>query len=90
LEYCRKLKTLKEKYVDDLLIVMRCNVENPRTSASWKGLINDPNVNNTFNINNGLRTARKLFVGIVEQGMPIATEIVDTLPKISGRNSFGG
>jgi 3-deoxy-7-phosphoheptulonate synthase len=79
LEYCQKLKSLKEKYVEDLVIFMRCNIENPRTSASWKGLINDPDVDNTFKINTGIRTARNLFAGIVEQGMPIAAEIVDTL-----------
>ncbi|KAJ6123422.1 hypothetical protein N7512_005887 [Penicillium capsulatum] len=61
LEYCDKLLKLKEKYADELLIVMRSYLEKPRTTVGWKGLINDPDIDNSFKINKGLRTSRQLF-----------------------------
>lgn len=79
LEYCAKLLTLKEKYEDKLLIVMRGYLEKPRTTVGWKGLINDPDIDNTFNINKGLRTARQLYVDLTEKGMPLASEMLDTI-----------
>lgn len=79
LEYCDKLLTLKEKYNDQLLIVMRSYLEKPRTTVGWKGLINDPDIDNTFNINKGLRVARQLFVDLTEKGMPLASEMLDTI-----------
>lgn len=79
LEYCDKLLKLKEKYQDDLLIVMRSYLEKPRTTVGWKGLINDPDIDNTFKINKGLRVSRQLFVDLTEKGMPLASEMLDTI-----------
>ncbi|KAL9057591.1 MAG: hypothetical protein Q9162_002206 [Coniocarpon cinnabarinum] len=78
-EYCDKLFVLKEKYKDDLLIVMRSYLEKPRTTVGWKGLVNDPDINESFDINKGLRLARQLFVDLTDKGMPIATEVLDTI-----------
>ena len=79
LEYASKLLHLKHLYHDDLLIVMRSYLEKPRTTVGWKGLINDPDINGSFQINKGLRTARQLFVDLTEKGMPIASEMLDTI-----------
>ncbi|KAJ8604642.1 hypothetical protein MRB53_041740 [Persea americana] len=79
LEYCDKLVKLKEQYKDDLLIVMRSYLEKPRTTVGWKGLINDPDIDNTFNINKGLRVSRQLFLDLTTRGMPIASEMLDTI-----------
>lgn len=79
LEYCDRLMGMKEKYKDDLLIVMRSYLEKPRTTVGWKGLINDPDIDNTFKINKGLRTSRQLFVDLTEKGMPLASEMLDTI-----------
>ncbi|KAF2099158.1 phospho-2-dehydro-3-deoxyheptonate aldolase [Rhizodiscina lignyota] len=79
LEYCDRLLKLKEKYQDDLLIVMRSYLEKPRTTVGWKGLINDPDIDNTFKINKGLRVSRQLFVDLTEKGMPLASEMLDTI-----------
>ncbi|QKX54568.1 uncharacterized protein TRUGW13939_01655 [Talaromyces rugulosus] len=79
LEYCDRLLKLKEKYQDTLLIVMRSYLEKPRTTVGWKGLINDPDIDNSFKINKGLRTSRQLFVDLTNKGMPIASEMLDTI-----------
>lgn len=79
LEYCDRLLELKKKYEDELLIVMRSYLEKPRTTVGWKGLINDPDIDNTFNINKGLRVSRQLFVTLTEKGMPLASEMLDTI-----------
>lgn len=79
LEYCDRLVKLKEKFADDLLIVMRSYLEKPRTTVGWKGLINDPDIDNSFKINKGLRTSRQLFVDLTERGMPLASEMLDTI-----------
>ncbi|KZM21588.1 3-deoxy-7-phosphoheptulonate synthase [Ascochyta rabiei] len=79
LDYCDRLVTLKEKYQDDLLIIMRSYLEKPRTTVGWKGLINDPDIDNTFKINKGLRVSRQLFVDLTEKGMPLASEMLDTI-----------
>ncbi|KAJ6093344.1 hypothetical protein N7486_008633 [Penicillium sp. IBT 16267x] len=79
LEYCDRLMKQKEKYADDLLIVMRSYLEKPRTTVGWKGLINDPDIDNSFKINKGLRTSRQLFVDLTDKGMPIASEMLDTI-----------
>ena len=79
LEYADRLLRLKRLYADDLLIVMRSYLEKPRTTIGWKGLINDPDINNSFQINKGLRTARQLFVDLTDKGMPIASEMLDTI-----------
>ncbi|KAI9038347.1 3-deoxy-7-phosphoheptulonate synthase [Aspergillus affinis] len=79
LEYCDRLLKMKEKYKDELLIVMRSYLEKPRTTVGWKGLINDPDIDNSFKINKGLRTSRQLFVDLTNKGMPIASEMLDTI-----------
>ena len=78
LDYARRLKPLAEELSKDLLIVMRVYFEKPRTVVGWKGLINDPELDGSFQINRGLRLARKLLLDITEVGLPIATEFLDT------------
>ena len=79
LAYCDLLLKAKEKHKDELLIVMRSYLEKPRTTVGWKGLINDPDIDGSFKINKGLRLARQLFVDLTSRGMPIATEMLDTI-----------
>jgi 3-deoxy-7-phosphoheptulonate synthase len=79
LEYCDRLKDLADKLKDDLLIVMRAYLEKPRTTVGWKGLINDPDIDESFQINKGLRVSRKLFCDLTDKGMPIASEMLDTI-----------
>ncbi|KUI60018.1 Phospho-2-dehydro-3-deoxyheptonate aldolase, phenylalanine-inhibited [Cytospora mali] len=79
LDYCDMLLKEKEKHKDELLIVMRSYLEKPRTTVGWKGLINDPDIDNSFNINKGLRLSRQLFVDLTSKGMPIASEMLDTI-----------
>lgn len=79
LEYCDLLLKEKEKYKNELLIVMRSYLEKPRTTVGWKGLINDPDIDNSFKINKGLRLSRQLFVDLTDKGMPIASEMLDTI-----------
>lgn len=78
-EYAHKLKVLKDELKDNLLIVMRVYFEKPRTTVGWKGLINDPDINSSFNVNKGLRIARKLLLDLNEMGMPAATEYLDLI-----------
>ncbi|MEI6896705.1 MAG: 3-deoxy-7-phosphoheptulonate synthase AroG [Psychromonas sp.] len=79
LDYASKLAPLRKKYKDHLEIVMRVYFEKPRTTVGWKGLINDPELNDTFKINNGLRTARKLLLDINAMDLPAATEFLDMI-----------
>ncbi len=79
LEYANKLLPLRQKYQDQLLIVMRVYFEKPRTTIGWKGLINDPYLNGTFDINAGLRQARRLLLELNSMGMPAATEFLDMI-----------
>lgn len=79
LEYADRLKPEMEKYKEDLQIVMRVYFEKPRTTVGWKGLINDPDLDNSFNINKGLRTARGLLLELAERGVPSGTEFLDTI-----------
>ncbi|KAG9661111.1 Phe-inhibited DAHP synthase AroG, partial [Aureobasidium melanogenum] len=79
LEYCDRLSVLKEKYENDLVIIMRAYLEKPRTTVGWKGLINDPDLDDSFNINRGLRVSRQLYLDLTERGMPIASEMLDTI-----------
>ncbi|KAL1883186.1 3-deoxy-7-phosphoheptulonate synthase [Diaporthe australafricana] len=79
LDYCDMLLKEKEKHKDELLIVMRSYLEKPRTTVGWKGLINDPDIDNSFNINKGLRLSRQLFVDLTSKGMPLASEMLDTI-----------
>ncbi len=78
-EYALHLGKLREELADDLLIVMRCYFEKPRTTVGWKGLINDPNLDGTFQINKGLRLARQLLLDVNEMGMPAGTEFLDLI-----------
>nr|OQO17577.1 Phospho-2-dehydro-3-deoxyheptonate aldolase, tyrosine-inhibited [Rachicladosporium sp. CCFEE 5018] len=78
-EYCSRLVKLADKLRDDLCIIMRAYLEKPRTTVGWKGLINDPDIDETFQINKGLRVSRKLFCDLTGQGMPIASEMLDTV-----------
>jgi len=77
LEYGRLLLPLRERLKDRLEIVMRVYFEKPRTTVGWKGLINDPHLDGTFDINSGLSTARKLLLDLAELGLPAATEMLD-------------
>lgn len=79
LEYAERLLTMKKKLASDLLIVMRVYFEKPRTTIGWKGLINDPDLNESYNINKGLRLARKLLLDLNQMGMPAATEYLDMI-----------
>ena len=79
LEYARKLKVEAERHKDDLLVVMRVYFEKPRTTVGWKGLINDPYLDNSFRINEGVRLARKLLWEINEMGLPAGTEFLDMI-----------
>ncbi|CDL83133.1 3-deoxy-7-phosphoheptulonate synthase AroG [Xenorhabdus szentirmaii] len=79
LEYAERLKKLREELKDDLEIVMRVYFEKPRTTIGWKGLINDPNMDCSFNINNGLRIARNLLLDINNMGLPTAGEFLDMI-----------
>ena len=79
IEYAQRLLPLREKYAKELLIVMRVYFEKPRTTVGWKGLINDPHLNGTFDINFGLRQARKLLLELNNMGMPASTEFLDMI-----------
>ena len=79
LEYAQRLLPLRQKYAKELLIVMRAYFEKPRTTVGWKGLINDPYLNGTHDINFGLRQARKLLLELNNLGMPASTEFLDMI-----------
>mgnify|MGYP003320405708 CR=1 FL=1 len=78
-EYAERLLTLRERYNEDLLLVMRVYFEKPRTTVGWKGLINDPDLDGTFQIEKGLRLARKLLLDLNASGVPAGTEYLDLL-----------
>jgi 3-deoxy-7-phosphoheptulonate synthase len=79
LEYAAHLAGLRERLADDLLIVMRVYFEKPRTVTGWKGLINDPGMDGSFDVHRGLRTARRLLLDIVGAGMPVGCEWLDPI-----------
>ncbi len=79
IEYARHLKALADELRDDLLVVMRVYFEKPRTTVGWKGYINDPRLDGSFHINEGLRRARALLLDIAEIGLPAGTEYLDLL-----------
>ena len=79
MDYARRLARETEKHAADLVIVMRVYFEKPRTTVGWKGLINDPRMDNTFRINEGIRLARKILLEINELDLPCATEFLDTI-----------
>ncbi|MFM2050224.1 MAG: hypothetical protein RL682_715 [Pseudomonadota bacterium] len=79
LDYARRLKEQREKYKDTLEIVMRVYFEKPRTTVGWKGLINDPYLDESFRIDEGLRIARQLLIEINRQGLPAGSEFLDVI-----------
>jgi 3-deoxy-7-phosphoheptulonate synthase len=79
LDYARQLKVQREKYADTLEIVMRVYFEKPRTTVGWKGLINDPYLDETFRIDEGLRIARQLLIEINRMGLPAGSEFLDVI-----------
>ncbi|NUF07940.1 3-deoxy-7-phosphoheptulonate synthase [Snodgrassella alvi] len=79
IEYAQRLNVLREKYAQELLIVMRVYFEKPRTTVGWKGFINDPHIDGSYDINYGLRLARKLLLELNNMGMPAATEFLDMI-----------
>ena len=79
LEYGQKLTALREELSDSLEIVMRVYFEKPRTNVGWKGLINDPHLDGSYDINTGLRLARRLLLDLAHLGLPAATELLDPI-----------
>jgi len=79
LEYANRLKPLMEELSNDLLIVMRVYFEKPRTTVGWKGLINDPDLDDSFHINKGVRLARELLLNLSEMGIPAGHEYLDLI-----------
>lgn len=77
--YAERLKALADEVRDRILVVMRVYFEKPRTTVGWKGLINDPHLNDSFDIVTGLRRARRLLVEINEAGLPVATEMLEPI-----------
>ena len=78
-DYAKRLLVQRDKWSDDLLIIMRVYFEKPRTTVGWKGLINDPNLDNSFEINKGLRAARELLLDLNNMGIPAGTEYLDLI-----------
>jgi len=79
MEYAERLQKLSEVVRDKLCLVMRVYFEKPRTTVGWKGLINDPHLNDTFDMTEGLRIARKMLLDINEMGLPAATELLEPI-----------
>ena len=79
IDYAAKLKVLAEEVSDTLFLVMRVYFEKPRTTVGWKGFINDPNLDDSFNISEGLQAARKLLIDLSEMGVPTSTEALDPI-----------
>ncbi|AQA19177.1 3-deoxy-7-phosphoheptulonate synthase [Halioglobus japonicus] len=78
-DYAARLKAEADQIADDVLVVMRVYFEKPRTTVGWKGLINDPDLNDTFQINKGLHLARQLLADLAEMGLPTGTEYLDLI-----------
>ena len=79
IEYATKLANASKEFNENLLVIMRVYFEKPRTTVGWKGLINDPDINETFNISKGIEIARKLLIDIAEIGLPAGTEFLDPI-----------
>src|SRR5205809_1394774 len=79
LEYAQKLNRLREQLADQLCLVMRVYFEKPRTTIGWKGLINDPHLDGSYDIDSGLKKARKLLLELTAMGLPTATEFLDPI-----------
>ncbi|MDF1629840.1 MAG: 3-deoxy-7-phosphoheptulonate synthase, partial [Alcanivoracaceae bacterium] len=78
-EYAERLKVLAEEVSDTIVLVLRVYFEKPRTTVGWKGLINDPYMNDSFKIEDGLHIARRLLLDMAELGLPTATEALDPI-----------
>src|SRR5207249_6537546 len=91
LDYARRLKQVADELRRDLRIVMRVYFEKPRTTVGWKGLINDPKLDGSFRINDGLRLARRLLLDLVALGLPAGCELLDPVSPqyISDLMSWG-
>lgn len=79
LEYAMHLKRLQEKVADKMYVIMRAYFEKPRTTVGWKGLVYDPDLDQSYNIEKGLRMARKLLIQLAEMGLPAATEFLEPI-----------
>ena len=79
IEYAKKLSNENKNFSENLLVIMRVYFEKPRTTVGWKGLINDPDINETYNIAKGVEMARKLLIEIAELGLPAGTEFLDPI-----------
>ena len=79
IEYATKLANASKEFDENLLIIMRVYFEKPRTTVGWKGLINDPDINETYDISKGVEIARKLLIDIAEIGLPAGTEFLDPI-----------
>jgi 3-deoxy-7-phosphoheptulonate synthase len=79
LEYARRLKELASQVEDKILVMMRVYFEKPRTTVGWKGLINDPHLNDTFDIATGLRMGRRILLEVANMGLPAATELLEPI-----------
>jgi 3-deoxy-7-phosphoheptulonate synthase len=79
LDYAKRLTTLQRRFAEDLLVVMRVYFEKPRTTVGWKGLINDPTMDETYDIPQGLRLAREVLLRVASLGLPTATEMLDPI-----------
>jgi len=79
MEYAQRLKLLSDQLADDLLVVMRAYFEKPRTTVGWKGLINDPHLDDTFRVAEGLETARRFLLDVAALGLPLSTEALDPI-----------
>lgn len=79
LDYAARIRELADKLASDLCIITRAYLEKPRTTVGWKGLINDPHMDSSFRINHGLQVSRQMFVNLTTSGMPIASEMLDTI-----------
>ena len=90
-EYASRLKDATSELSDDLRIVMRVYFEKPRTTVGWKGLINDPHLDQSYKINDGLRLARRLLLDLAEMGVPAGTEFLDMITPqyLAGLVSWG-
>ncbi|HWQ39561.1 MAG TPA: 3-deoxy-7-phosphoheptulonate synthase [Burkholderiales bacterium] len=79
MDYARRLKQLADEVADTLFVIMRVYFEKPRTTTGWKGLINDPHMNDSFDVEHGLKLARKLLIDVNELGLPAGTEALDPI-----------
>lgn len=79
IDYAQRLRDVVNQFSSELLVVMRVYFEKPRTTVGWKGLINDPNLDGSFKINQGLKIARRLLLDIAEMGLPVGCEFLDTI-----------